>query len=135
MDILADAGLNGFKPACTPTIKKIQLCPDKGVILADLKRYKRLVGRVLYLNFTKPYITYVVQQLSQYLHAPTNLHWKDVVHMLKYFKGNHSKVLLLKKSSSPITINAYSDLDWANCTDTIRSLTRYCIFFWDLLEI
>ena len=61
MDILADAGLSGVKPPCTLTINS-----DKGVILADLERYIRLVERLLYLSFTRPNISYVVLQLSQY---------------------------------------------------------------------
>ena len=86
------------------------------------------MGRLLYLNFTRPDISHAVQQLSQFLHAPTDLHWKAAVHVLRYLKGTPSKGLFFPKDSSPITINAYSDPDWATCTDTRKSLTGYCIF-------
>ena len=91
--------------------------------MQEPERYRRLVGRLLYLNFTRPDISYAVQQLSQYLHAPTDIHWKAAVHVLKYLKGCPSKCLFYKQSSPTVSIDAYSDSDWATCTDTRRSLT------------
>ena len=128
MDILDDAGLTGVKPTTTPVMKNVQLCSDQGRPLEDPEKYRRLVGRLLYLNFTRPDISYVVQQLSQFLHAPTDIHWKAALYVLKYLKGCPSKGLFFEKNSSPISITAYSDSDWATCTDTRRSLTGYCIF-------
>lgn len=74
MDILDDVGLTGAKPTTTLVLKNIQLCSDKGKLLHDPKKYRRLVGRLLYLNFTRPDISYAVQQLSQFLHSPTEIH-------------------------------------------------------------
>lgn len=83
---------------------------------------------MLYLNFTRPDISYVVQQLSQFLHSPTEVHWKAAIHVLKYLKGCPSKGLFFGKNTFPIEITAFSDSDWASCKDTRRSLTGYCIF-------
>lgn len=83
---------------------------------------------MLYLNFTRPDISYVVQQLSQFLHSPTEVHWKAAIHVLKYLKGCPSKGLFFGKNTFPIEIIAFSDSDWASCKDTRRSLTGYCIF-------
>lgn len=109
-------------------MKNVQLCNDKGKPLIDPEKYRKLVGRLLYLNFTRPDISYVVQQLSQFLHCPTEIHWKAAIYVLKYLKGCPSKGLFFSKDSSPMTITAYNDSDWASCTDTRRSLTVYCIF-------
>jgi len=122
--------LTGVKPTCTPVAKNVQLALNEGSPLHDPEKYRRLVGRLLYLNFTRPGISYTVHQLSQFLHSPTYIHWKAAIHVLIYLKGCACilKRLIFPKNSSPITITAYSNTDWGTCKDTLKSLTGYCIF-------
>ncbi|KAL0444741.1 UNVERIFIED_CONTAM: Retrovirus-related Pol polyprotein from transposon RE1 [Sesamum latifolium] len=42
--------------------------------LSDLEPYRRLLGRLLYLSFTHPDISFAAQQLSQFVHKPCRLH-------------------------------------------------------------
>lgn len=74
LDILSDAGLLGAKPVFTPLPKNLKLASDMGSPLQNPNRYRRLIGRLLYLNFTRPDITYAVQQLSQYVSSPCMQH-------------------------------------------------------------
>ena len=96
--------------------------------MEELEKYKKLVGKLLYLNFTRPDISHVVQKLIQYLNCPTDVHWKAAIHVLKYLKGTPLKGLFFESKNEDITISAFSDSDWASCKDTRRSLTGYCIF-------
>ncbi|XP_023754735.1 uncharacterized mitochondrial protein AtMg00810-like [Lactuca sativa] len=128
LDILFEVGLIGAKPASTPSIKNMHLSIQGGVLMKEPEKYRKLVGKLLYLNFTRPDISHAVQQLSQFLHSPTDTHWQAALQVLKYLKGTPSKGLFFDKKSSDITILAYSDSDWALCKDTRRSLTGYCIF-------
>ncbi|KAK6135902.1 hypothetical protein DH2020_030389 [Rehmannia glutinosa] len=89
--------------------------------------YRRLVGRLLYLNLTRPDVTYSVQQLSQFVNSPRTSHWDAVLHLLRYLKGSPS-LGLHYSSSSTFTLEAYSDADWASCIDSRKSLTGYCVF-------
>ncbi|GAA0170723.1 transmembrane signal receptor [Lithospermum erythrorhizon] len=61
LDILADTGLIGCKTANTPKIIKVDLTTTTSNLLPDQSEYRRLVGRLLYLAFTRPDITFVVQ--------------------------------------------------------------------------
>lgn len=55
-----------------PTGCKItQTC---GSDLSNLSKYRRLVGRLLYLTVTWPDITFAIQQLSQFMVKPTDQH-------------------------------------------------------------
>ncbi|KAK4390491.1 Retrovirus-related Pol polyprotein from transposon RE2 [Sesamum angolense] len=52
--------------------------------------YRRTVCRLLYLGFTRPDISFVVQQLSQFLQYPRSSHWDVAMHVLSYLKGSPS---------------------------------------------
>lgn len=47
-----------------------QLKKDKGPLLLHPEFYYHLVGRLIYLNLTRPYLAYYVQSLSQFMYQP-----------------------------------------------------------------
>ncbi|KAK6124486.1 hypothetical protein DH2020_041767 [Rehmannia glutinosa] len=126
LDILKDTGLLLCKPAATPFPQGVKLVGMAGTPMVEPDKYRRLVGRLLYLNFTRPDITYCVQQLSQFGNNPYSSHWDAALHLVRYLKGCPSKGLFYS-ASSPLSLTAYSDADWGSCLDTRKSLTGYCI--------
>lgn len=61
----------------------------------DATRYRRLVGRLLYLQAKRPNIAYSVNILSQFVADPRQTHM-DVVHMvLHYLKATPGLGVLL----------------------------------------
>ncbi|KAL2251868.1 uncharacterized protein LOC110012820 [Sesamum indicum] len=66
-DILADTSMLEGKPSPTPLPSGLKLVCDDGSLLPDPGVYRRLVGCLLYLGFTRPDISFFVQQLSQFL--------------------------------------------------------------------
>ena len=69
LDIIADVGLTNAKPVSTPLPSGcvIPINDASAVLLLDPGPYRHLIGRLLYLSFTRPDLTYVVQQLSHFL--------------------------------------------------------------------
>ncbi|KAL0322509.1 UNVERIFIED_CONTAM: Retrovirus-related Pol polyprotein from transposon RE2 [Sesamum angustifolium] len=131
-DIVTDIGLLNAKSTSTPFPQGLKLSANCGTLLPDPGKYRRLVGRLLYLGFTRPDISYSVQQLSQFLTRPCEAHWRAAVHVVRYLKGTPTKGLFLPSKSS-FELRAYCDADWASCSDSRRSLTGFCIFFGDAL--
>lgn len=70
MDLLRDTWMLGCKPM--DPLKKLRL--DSGTPLKDASRYRRLIGRLLYLRITRPDVTFAVHKLSQYVSNPTDEH-------------------------------------------------------------
>ena len=89
------------------------------------KNYRALVGSLLYLLFTRPDITFAVNQLTRHLSDPRPHHWTAAIRVLKYLQGTKSFALVFTKTSEPIPITGYSDADWAGDTKTRRSTTGY----------
>ncbi|XP_020547848.1 uncharacterized protein LOC110011667 [Sesamum indicum] len=96
-------------------------------LLDDPEPFRRLVGRLLYLSFTRPDISHGVQQLSQFLQRPCRSHWAAATHLVRYLKGSSTKGLFFPMLNS-LQLKAFCDADWAACPDTQRSLSGFCIF-------
>ncbi|KAK6124979.1 hypothetical protein DH2020_041253 [Rehmannia glutinosa] len=128
LDILSDVGLLECKPASTPFPQGLKLTGRQGTPLPDSNVYRRLVGRLLYLNMSRPDVTHAIQQLSQFINDPYSAHWDAAIHVLRYLKGTPSKGLFYAAHNS-YDFEAFCDADWAACPDSRRSLTGYCVFF------
>ncbi|KAK6121535.1 hypothetical protein DH2020_044726 [Rehmannia glutinosa] len=123
---VAFLGFGGLQTAQVPLPAGVKLLANSGPLLTDPEKYRRLVGRLLYLNFTRPDITYSVQQLSQFVTSPCTDHWEAALHLVKYLKGTPS-LGLFYSSSSPFTLYRLRRLG-GSCPDTRKSLTGYCLF-------
>ncbi|KAK6144939.1 hypothetical protein DH2020_021759 [Rehmannia glutinosa] len=106
----------------------LDLLKDTGSFFPDVERYRRMVGRLLYLNLSRPDISFGVQQLSQFVHTPLQAHWDASLHLLRYLKGTIG-LGLFYPIGVRATLTAFCDADWGTCLLTRRSLTGYCIFF------
>ncbi|XP_061365655.1 uncharacterized mitochondrial protein AtMg00810-like [Gastrolobium bilobum] len=127
LEILSDAGLLASKPASTPMDATSKLSSDTGTPLADEASYRRLVGRLLYLTTTRPDLAYSVQQLSQYVSKPTEVHMAAALRVLRYIKGSPGTGLFFS-STSALSLSGFADSDWACCPDTRKSISGYCVF-------
>ncbi|MED6183697.1 hypothetical protein PIB30_117439 [Stylosanthes scabra] len=86
MDLLSDSGLLGAKSTTSPMDSGTKLSQDSGPLLSDPTIYRHLIGRLIYLTTTHPDITYATQQLSQFMAAPTNSHYRAAIRVLRYLK-------------------------------------------------
>lgn len=86
LDLQKDTGLTGCKPNFTPmeSNKHLPLCEDDH--LPNAKVYMRLVGRLLYLGFTRPDISFSVNKLSQFYSQPCSHHMAAAHRILRYLK-------------------------------------------------
>ncbi|KAL0328067.1 UNVERIFIED_CONTAM: Retrovirus-related Pol polyprotein from transposon RE1 [Sesamum calycinum] len=105
---------------------EITLCAA-GTSMTQHNPYRRLVGRLLYLSFTRPDISFGAQQLSQFVHQPAQAHMDAALHLVRYLKGIPDQGLFFPFSNS-LNLTAFCDADWGGCIDSRRSLTGYCIF-------
>lgn len=112
----------GCKPATVPLPKGTKFCNNEGGLFYEPQRYRRLIGRLLYLGFTRPNISYATQHLSQYVQAPRESHWQGVLHVLRYLKGCPSLGLFFPSINS-LQLIVYCDRDWGSCIDTRKCLS------------
>nr|GEW92313.1 retrovirus-related Pol polyprotein from transposon TNT 1-94 [Tanacetum cinerariifolium] len=126
-DLLEQFHMDGAKDVTTPLRSYNALSLVDGSPLVNPTPYHRLVGSLLYLAITRPDVSFAVNRLSQYMHAPTELHWQSLKRVLRYLKGTIHHGLFLKRGS-PLTLTAFSDSDWGGINDGARSTTTYVLY-------
>jgi histone deacetylase 1/2 len=130
LDLLRRAGMLKCKHAITPMSATDRLSALDGDPLSpdDATEYRSLVGGLQYLTITRPDVSYAVNRVCQYLHAPRTSHWSAVKRILRYVCLTASYGLLLQPAPS-CDLSAFSDADWAGNPDDRRSTGGYAVFF------
>ncbi|PRQ52302.1 putative RNA-directed DNA polymerase [Rosa chinensis] len=114
------------KPFATPAVSGKLLSIHDGDALSDPTVFQSVVEALQYLTITHPDIFFVVNQVCQFLHKPTNTHWVAVKRILRYIKKTHNHGLLYRPGS--LNINAFSDADYAGDPDDRISTGGSCIY-------
>ncbi|GKA39501.1 ribonuclease H-like domain-containing protein [Tanacetum coccineum] len=130
-EILERAHMQHCNPCKTPVDTESKLGSD-GDPVSDPTLYRSLAGALQYLTFTRPDISYAVQQICLYMHDPRDPHFTALKRILRYVRGTIDHGLQLYVSSTS-QLTAYTDADWAGCPVTRRSTSGYCVFLGDNL--
>lgn len=126
LGIIEEARMSGAKPVYTPMLQHHQLELDKSDFLKDAEKYRRLVGRLVYLTITRPDLVYSVHMLSRFVSEPRKEHWNAALRVVRYVKMNPSKGITLSRDSS-LELRGYCDSDYGRCPLTRRSLSGYFV--------
>ena len=129
-DVLQRVNMMDCKPVATPLSTSEKLSAHEGNLLGprDATTYRSVVGALQYLTLTRPDISFAVNKVCQYLHAPTTIHWAAVKRILRYLKHTMKIGLRICKTSS-LLVSAFSDADWAGDLDDRRSTGGFAVFF------
>ena len=106
LDILQDIGLIGARLEKFPMEQNLKLLLIEGEKLNDPRKYRWLIGRLIYLIVTRPDIVYSVHILSQFMHEPRKPRWEASLRVLRYIKGTLGQGLLLP-SENTVRLQAY----------------------------
>ena len=91
------------------------------------------MGKLLYLTHTRPDISFAVNLLSPFMHEPHEIHRQAAFRVLAYLKGYPGKGLMFPRSSS-LTVQVYTNADFAGSMVDHRSTTGYCTFVFGSLS-
>ncbi|KAH9769815.1 hypothetical protein KPL71_012150 [Citrus sinensis] len=116
LDILAETDLLGEKLAQSPIDQNHCVALDDGTLYYDPERYRRFIGRLIYLTITRLELCNSVHVLAQFMQCPREIHWEAVIRVLHYLKGHLGRGI----DSTAIASSS--------CPLTYHSLTSYFIF-------
>ena len=87
LEILKIFGMIDCKAMNTLMTINSKLLNDDSSETVDATLYRQIIGSLMYLTNTRPYICFVVNTLTQYMMNPKHIHIVGVKHVMKYLKG------------------------------------------------
>ncbi|KAK2990896.1 hypothetical protein RJ640_016650 [Escallonia rubra] len=87
---------------------------DKGKDV-DIKRYRGMIGSLLYLTVSRPDIMFTVYLCARFQACPKESYLVAVKRILRYLKGTHDLGLWFPRNKSFFDLIGYSDADYAGC--------------------
>ncbi|XP_028767348.1 uncharacterized protein LOC114725062 [Neltuma alba] len=126
--------MTGCKLLAIPMPQNLKLLPymegktKKEDLLNEPERYRRLIGKLIYLTMARPDISFSVYPLSQFMQSPTRSHMAAAKGIVRYLKGSVGLGIFLSSEGEP-EFTCYCDSDWASCGITRRSVIGYLLKF------
>lgn len=74
----------------------------------------------LYLSLTRPNLSFAVNKLARFMHAPTVFHWSTTKRVLRYLMDTMYHGLFLKRHQH-LHLTIFTDADWVG-TSTLLIL-------------
>ena len=102
--------MQNCRPVDGPMDPNLKLLADQSEMYPDLERYRRLVGKLIYLTITRPDISFAVGVVSQFMQNPRVDHWNAVIRILRYIKRAPGQGLLYEDKGNT-QVSRYCDLD------------------------
>ncbi|KAG7587359.1 GAG-pre-integrase domain [Arabidopsis thaliana x Arabidopsis arenosa] len=127
LDLLHRYDMTNAKPVTTPMASSPKITLTTGTTLSDPTDYRKLIGSLQYLAFTRLDIAYAVNRLSQFMHRPTEDHWQAAKRVLRYLAGTPTHGIYFAAKNN-LSLHAYSDADWAGDSEDCVSTNSYIVY-------
>ena len=125
LSMLIKFRMTDCKSIATPLDRNVKLRPESGTS-CDLKRFRQIVGSLIYLTITRPDPSYSVEMISQFMQRPALEHLHCVHRILRYVSDTKDRGLLYRHGITE-QLAGYTDVDLArDATD--RQSTSSFIF-------
>jgi hypothetical protein len=109
-------GMEDCKPVITPMQTSCKLRKDDDSKSTDERQYKSMIGNLLYVTTSRPYVMQAVGQVARFQAEPKKSHVLAVKRIFKYLKGTKEFGLWYPKGKY-LSLIAYIDADWEGCID------------------
>jgi hypothetical protein len=125
-DLLNRFNMFTYKPSSTPYSSVSRLTKSQGTTLSNPTLFRNLVGALQYLTFTRPNLSFAVNQVCQFMHSPTDIHMIATKRILRYLYSTLHCVFLFQLGS--LSLQAYVDANWASDPLDRWSTFGYVVF-------
>ena len=124
-ELIKRFGMDGCKTSKTPMSTTTKLDKDENGKSVDEKKYRGMIGSLLYLTSSRPDIMYATCLCARFQACPKESHLHAVKRILKYLHGTMHLGLWYPKSVS-FDLVAYSDSDYVDSLMDRKSTSSTC---------
>ncbi|GJV95869.1 putative ribonuclease H-like domain-containing protein [Tanacetum coccineum] len=124
-EILKKFNYTDVKSASTPVDLEKPLVKDRDAYDIDVHLYRSMIGSLMYLTASRPYIMFAVCACARFQVAPKTSNLLAIKRIFRYLKGKPTLGLWYSRDS-PFEVVAYTDSDYAGVTQDRKSTTGGC---------
>ncbi|XP_058782874.1 secreted RxLR effector protein 161-like [Vicia villosa] len=113
----------------------VKLTKYESSVKVDKTYYRKIIGNLMYLTFTRPDMMFVVNLISRYMENPTELHLQMAKRVLRYLRGTvEFGIFYIKEGNNELV--TYIDNDYVEDLDDKKSTSGYifllssCVVSW-----
>jgi len=106
----------------------VKLSANEGDLMEDTIMYKRIVGNLIYMTITRPYLNYAIGMVSQFMQTPQKPHLNVVRRILRYIKHT-LQCGIFYEAKSQLQVHGYTDVDWVGNVSDRRSTSGFMFSF------
>ncbi|XP_019151621.1 PREDICTED: uncharacterized protein LOC109148191 [Ipomoea nil] len=126
-DLIRKFGIKGKAPVKIPINTSLNMEIDNEGKDVDQKKYRGIIGSLLYLTASSPDISSAVGVCARFQDKPKEIHLRAAKKILRYLKGTQSVGLWYPKGGT-FDLIGYSDADFAGCIIDRKSTSGTCQF-------
>ncbi|GJZ28421.1 putative ribonuclease H-like domain-containing protein [Tanacetum coccineum] len=126
-DILKKFDFCSIKTATTPIESNKPLVKDEDGVEVDVHEYRSMIGSLMYLTASRPYIMFAVCACVRFQVTPKASYLHAVKRIFRYLK-HQPKLGLWYPRDSPFELEAFSDSDYTGASLDRKSTTSGCQF-------
>ncbi|GJV49346.1 putative ribonuclease H-like domain-containing protein [Tanacetum coccineum] len=126
-DILKKFDFLSIRTSTTPIKSNKPLVKDEDGVDIDVHVYRSMIGSLMYLTASRPYIMFDVCSCARFQVTPKASHLNAVKRIFRYLK-HQPKLGLWYPRDSPFELEAYSDSDYGGASLDRKSTTGGCQF-------
>nr|GEU90703.1 uncharacterized mitochondrial protein AtMg00810-like [Tanacetum cinerariifolium] len=132
LDILKRFRMENCDTVPTPMVEQAKLKLDLVGKPVDHTDYRSMIGSLMYVTLSRPYIMFVTCMCARYQANPNEHHVSTVKRIFRYLKGTINLGIWYSKDSV-FDLTAYSDADHAGCHLDRKSTSDIVQFLGDKL--
>jgi len=132
LELLKKFDMQDCKSISTPMASALSIYKDETGIEVDGKRYRGMIGSLLYLTTSRPDIMFSVYMCARYQAFPKESHLKIVKRIFRYVSGTTNFGLWYPKGS-PCYLVGFSDSNFVGCKSDRKSTSGTCHLFGNCL--
>ncbi|GJU04665.1 putative ribonuclease H-like domain-containing protein, partial [Tanacetum coccineum] len=133
IEILRKFNYTDVKPASTTIDLEKPFTKDGDAEDVDVHLYRSMIGSLMYLTTSRPYIMFAVCACARFQVTPKTSHLTAVKRIFRYLKGKPTLGLWYSRDS-PFELVAYTDSDYAGATQDRKSTSGGCQFLGSSLD-
>jgi hypothetical protein len=120
--------MTSCKPISIPLEQNAKLSVDEANLVENTIMYKHIVQSLIYMTIIRPYLSYAIGVVNQFMQTPQNPQLDAMRRILRYIK-HILQCGFFNQAKSQLQVHGYKNVNWAGNVSDKRSTSSFMFSF------